>query len=412
MKFALLLLLAQEEDKENRKFYGRYTRMLTLEERRRRDRRIPRSALRPHCESPFRYLFNSGNDQGLINATGLDFEVFNELLTIFHPLTHEYCLDEKDRIKMVTKTRNGTRKGRRRSIDSTGILGLVLMWYRTRGSCARGLSFVFGLTSTTLYRWLNFGRRLLLSALIKHPSAKVCLPTQDEFNEYAAAINEKYRYLQNVWGACDGLKTHIERPGNDVTQNRFYNGWIHGHYINSVFVFAPDGRIRACITNCPGAWHDSTQADYHIYNQIAKVYEQFGGKIVVDSAFNALDHPFLIKSQQIDPTDPLGVIVNRQATSVRQLSEWGMRMIKGQFPRLDDKLRWEDLGYRRIIMNLAVLLYNFQTTKIGINQILNTYMYDQTSYFGWETISEDANSLLPEFPEEEGAQPGAEAAGN
>ena len=72
MKFALLLLLAQEEDKENRKFYGRYTRMLTLEERRRRDRRIPRSALRPHCESPFRYLFNSGNDQGFINATGLD----------------------------------------------------------------------------------------------------------------------------------------------------------------------------------------------------------------------------------------------------------------------------------------------------------------------------------------------------
>ena len=94
MKFALLLLLAQEEDKENRKFYGRYTRMLTLEERRRRDRRIPRSALRPHCESPFRYLFNSGNDQGLINATGLDFEVFNELLTIFnliHSHGHCYC---------------------------------------------------------------------------------------------------------------------------------------------------------------------------------------------------------------------------------------------------------------------------------------------------------------------------------
>ena len=69
MKFALLLLLAQEEDKENRKFYGRYTRMLTLEERRRRDRRIPRSALRPHCE--FNRLFVTCSIQEMIKVLSM-----------------------------------------------------------------------------------------------------------------------------------------------------------------------------------------------------------------------------------------------------------------------------------------------------------------------------------------------------
>ena len=68
------------------------------------------------------------------------------------------------------------------------------------------------------------------------------------------------------------------------------------------------------------------------------------------------------------------VRVNNEATSVRQLSEHGMQMIQGQFPRLKDNLQYEVFGERKIILYLMVLLYNFQTEKVGINQILNTFM--------------------------------------
>eukprot|EP00536_Pseudo-nitzschia_multiseries_P007318 jgi/Psemu1/17682/gm1.17682_g len=65
--------------------------------------------------------------------------------------------------------------------------------------------------------------------------------------------------------------------------------------------------------------------------------------------------------------------VNRDATSsVRQMSEWGMRQIQGGFPQLKDNMLLEETGDRRIILKLVVVLYNFQTTKVGINTTLNT----------------------------------------
>ena len=184
--------------------YQRYIKLLTREDRKRRDRRIPRSSLRPYCQSPFRFLFDSGNNQALINATGLNHEVFNDLLRLFEPLADNYCLDQEGNIKHVTRTRKGLRKGRHRSIDATGILGLVLMWYRTRGSCSRGPLLVFGLPSSTLYRWLNFPRRLLLSALINHPEAKVCLPhatlrtAQPMTNESGTRLKRKKEYERTL----------------------------------------------------------------------------------------------------------------------------------------------------------------------------------------------------------------------
>ena len=40
-------------------------------------------------------------------------------------------------------------------------------------------------------------------------------------------------------------------------QSQYYNGWKHDHYVTSVFVFAPDGKIVAMTVNGPGVLHDS-----------------------------------------------------------------------------------------------------------------------------------------------------------
>ena len=199
--------------------------------------------------------------------------------------------------------------------------------------------------------------------------------------------------MADVWGACDGLKLLIQNPDSERKQNYLYNGWKHSHFINCVFVFCPDGKIPLCLLNAPGTFHDSTMADYGIYQGIEHIYQLCGGKIVVDSAFNLSNADYLIKSSQQDPLTPHLLLQNRQATSIRQLSEWGMRMIQGSFPRLKDSLYYEERGDRHVILRLMVNLYNFTCDHVGINQIQNSFT-EKTNFFGREGIAECANGMF------------------
>ena len=75
------------------------------------------------------------------------------------------------------------------------------------------------------------------------------------------------------------------------------------------------------------------------YDGMEKIYNEHGAKVVVGSAFRLSNKDYMIQSSQQDPMGGIrGVIVNKAATSVRQLSEHGMRMLQGQFPRLKDGL--------------------------------------------------------------------------
>ena len=117
--------------------------------------------------------------------------------------------------------------------------------------------------------------------------------------------------------------------------------------------------VKMATINAPGPWHDSTMADYGVYKKMEATYNQFAGaKVVVDSAFKLRNKRFLIKSAQ-SPSIQANheeIVLNNNATSLRQLLEHGMRMIQGQFPRLKDKLVLEEYGKQKVIMNLMVLL--------------------------------------------------------
>ena len=86
-------------------------------------------------------------------------------------------------------------------------------------------------------------------------------------------------------------------------QNQYFNGLTHGHCVNSLFVFGPDGKIYIFVLNAPGTFHDSTMADYHVYDSLEQIYQRTGCKVVVDSAFGSGKRDFLIKSSQGDPLD-------------------------------------------------------------------------------------------------------------
>ena len=230
------------------------------------------------------FMFGSGDEQALLNCCGVNHQVFRELLSMFEPLYEMYTYDDRTGVTRKYKDKKG---GRKREIDSTGCLGLVLFWFRTRGSVARGLSMAFGLTSTPMYKWLKYGRKILLCALQTNPVAVVKLPTKERTEVYIDALAAKYPVLRHhrVWAACDGIKLPIQKSGVWTKQNnKFYNGWTAGTYVNCVFVFCPDGRIRACTLNAPGCWHDSTHADYGMYDKMEEMYNLYKAKVVVDSA--------------------------------------------------------------------------------------------------------------------------------
>ena len=106
-----------------------HTPALSPEERRRRDRRTPRIAVRRYKHSSFYYLYGCGSDQALLNCCACDHKVFRDLLALFKPVFDIHTMDDKTGwIKKMMLTTNGKPKGRKRGINAIGCLDLVHFW--------------------------------------------------------------------------------------------------------------------------------------------------------------------------------------------------------------------------------------------------------------------------------------------
>ena len=391
---ALLAIIACIEVEERRKIKqnhvherdrGRFRRYLNEEGRHRRDRRIPRPALNHPWMSAWSIMFGSGSDQALITVCGVDHAVFRELEQQFTPVFNTHTPHHGDIHRMYIQQLNPReRQGRKRLVSANMCLGLTLAWSRTRGA-QWPLSMIFGMTGTPVSVWIRFGMRILVYLFMHDDAARVRLPTVHEIEEYKNSIQRNFPALQNCYAVCDGLKLHLQQSGNHLIQNRFYNGWTHDHYVSNIFVFVPNGTICICALNAPGSIHDSQLADWGgVYPKLKKVYDEMDGIVVMDSAFSKLTYPFIIKSGQELPvhTTAQEITITSQATSCRQAAEWGMRALQGSFPRLKDWFYYEENGERRVMLKFITLLYNYRARKVGLNQILNTYMPE---------LSRDAN---------------------
>jgi len=347
---------------------------LDLESRRRRMMRIPRKSLQDPSDSAFSVLYKSASNQSLITLTGFDHNSFRFLLERFSPLYNMYTpYSTNGCIQLVRKDRGG----RPRSMNAIEALGLALAWFRTRGS-EMGLCIIFGLSASVCSLFIRFSHRILLKLLAQNDFSIVKMPDAQLFHEFNASITREYPLLEGVYCFMDGVKLSLESAGTTSVQNMYYNGWQHGHFVTCVFVFAPNGTIIAAGVNAPGTMHDSTIADWSgIYEKLGTCYEKFGGKCVADSAFASSGHPFLIKSApdpSLQTSNPERYELLQQATKLRQASEWGMRAFQGSFPRLKDKLRYEERGERKVIQELATFLFNFRAHLVGQNQIATTFM--------------------------------------
>ena len=381
---ALLLCLARHHARKKRGPYKHsrlrkdFFKSLSIEERRRRFRKVPRSALIPLAHSPWRRLLASRNDQAYITMMGFDCESFDRILDKFGPMFSGHTpFDESGMIVEFNYTR-----GRKRKVQPADCLGLVLVWTRTRGSL-NVLQLVFGLTYSNLSVYLRFGIRLMVETFKNDPLARIAIPSIDEIETFKAAFAERHPLLTDCWATMDGLKLYLQSSGNSDIQERFYNGWTHDHYVTSVFCFCPDGTIPIAFFNIPGCVHDSQVAEFgKIYDKLENVYRTTGGMCCVDSAFGSVNRKYLYKScqDQLGSNAPtrrlrkLDLQKKRQATSARQTAEWGMLTMQASFPRVKDRFVYEERGERRIVLKMFVLLYNMRARMVGINQIRNTYM--------------------------------------
>ncbi|EDR05968.1 uncharacterized protein LACBIDRAFT_329150 [Laccaria bicolor S238N-H82] len=97
-----------------------------------------------------------------------------------------------------------------RSLDAEGALGLILHW----------------LSSTML----------------------------DENN---SLIMGHHPLLNGAFSSMDGLNLAVQTLPDQEIENAMFNGWLHDHFVSSMFAFSMKGEIIACNLNAPGSWHNS-----------------------------------------------------------------------------------------------------------------------------------------------------------
>jgi hypothetical protein len=261
-------------------------------------------------------------------------------------------------------------------------LGLVLVWTWTRGAL-NVLQLVFGLTYSNLSIYLRFGIRLIIETFRNDPLARVAIPSREKIETYKVAYSKRHPLLKDCWATMDGLKLCLQASRNLEIQERFYNGWMHDHYVTSVFFFCPGGMIPIAYFNVPGCVHDSQVAEFgKMYDKLEDVYCTTGGKCCINLAFRSMKMNYLYKSCQDHlgskaPTHwerQLDLQKKRQATLARQTAEWGMLAMQTSFPRVKDRFVYKERGEWRIVLKMFVILYNMRARMVGINQIRNTYM--------------------------------------
>ena len=156
------------------------------------------------------------------------------------------------------------------------------------------LQLVFGLTYTNLSVYLRFGMWLFVKMFRDNPLARVNIPSAEEIESFKEAFAARHPLLTDCWATMDGLKLYLQQSGNANIQEHYYNGWMHDHYVMSVFCFCPDGTIPIAFFIVPGLVHDSRVAEYgNIYDKLEDAFQSTGAKCCVDLAFGQVNREYL-----------------------------------------------------------------------------------------------------------------------
>ncbi len=127
----------------------------------------------------------------MITMTDFDCLFFQALLQKFAPLFDNYNPFNRSHIEFKSDPSLGRRP---RNVRPEDCLGLVLVWTRTRGSLTV-LQLIFGMSSSNLHMYLNFGQRVIVEALKNDSLSKITIPAAEDIAVYQQAVGAVYPLL-------------------------------------------------------------------------------------------------------------------------------------------------------------------------------------------------------------------------
>ena len=169
-------------------------------------------------------------------------------------------------------------------------------------------------------------------------------------------------------------------------QNAYFEGYTQKVEVTNLFVWNFYGELIHAAINFPGSWHDTKLASvsglYH-----PKLDDEMtppGMAILADSAFvnNArVTNGKIIRPRKTNEVHDIpssaflaavDTMLQHAIPSERQSAEWGVRALKGTFPRLKVELPG-DVAKRRRLISICCHMFNCRTRPVGLNQIRTTY---------------------------------------
>ena len=323
---------------------------------------LTRAALVSPDVSPWRKLYDDGDESSFLHVTGLTRDAFNALLHIVIPPGHYI---------------RWRRRGRPWSLPPDGMLGLLMCYLGSQMS-NKWLCLIFGITPSPCSRILRRMLRMTVKRLRYHPLARVEFPNEARMRLYSDMVSAREPTVTNVIGFMDGLGLTTECTDERLTQNAYYCGYDCDTMVNNVLVFGPDGKVFFCAINYPGSWADGSLTS-RFFNHIQKRIGDF--KICVDQGFprSGDAHGILVgpiperSARQLHCSLRDNLIrLSNVYTSLRQASEWGMRGLQGSFPRCKKRLP-SDKDKRRMVLECIIFIHNFRTEIVGRNQIAEVF---------------------------------------
>lgn len=132
------------------------------------------------------------------------------------------------------------------------------------------ICLIFGITPSTASRLILETMELSIHVLKVHKASTIKFPNEEEKSYFAGLIAARESSVRDVIGFCDGLALHIKCGSSSSEQSTCYNGFHGDTTVNSVFVFAPTGKIIHASINFPGVFHDSAVSIQLIQTVIKK----------------------------------------------------------------------------------------------------------------------------------------------
>ena len=231
-----------------------------------RDRHIlSRSAIVQPIESPWKRLYERGDDESFFHLTGLNRRAFRMLMEYI------FDLDEFTR----------RRRGRPRLLGPDGYLGLVL-FYMGSTMTNKHLCLIFGTTPSVCSRAINWMLKKIVRALRDHPFARVKFPDREKMREYAAMVQLREPLVDDIIGFMDGVSFPAECTDDRFIQNAMYCGYDCDTTVNNVFAYGPDGKVFFAAINFPGSWADGSLTARFLHQMKRRMLDY---KICVDQGF-------------------------------------------------------------------------------------------------------------------------------